>query len=448
MPQQEVSYEGFTGSEGILILASIGLRTSARVMAAQNFTMPALSPTMTEGNIAKWNVKEGDSFSAGDVLLEIETDKASMDVEAQDDGIMAKIMQGDGTKGIQVGSRIGVIAEPGDDLSTLEIPAEESEAAPEPKKEASPKSEASSESESEAQPTPSSSTSSEASAKPAGKSKKQTYPLLPSVGYLVKEHGIEESTIDKIPASGPKGRLLKGDVLAYLGSISSSYPTELSSRIDKLSHLDLSNIKLAAPAPKPKAAEPKPEPIIPQESEVAVPISMRAVLDVQKRIQSTLGVFMPMSTFIARATDVANDNLPRLKTQAASADELFNQVLGLDQIHTSTGVRGTFLPQITALPSAAPSVPIKSAKKLDIIDILTGPTQSASSAMRKPVDIVDILSGTTQSASSAARKPVPGLSNSVNVFSVKVRKGDEKRAQLFLDRVKSVLEAEPGRLVL
>jgi pyruvate/2-oxoglutarate dehydrogenase complex dihydrolipoamide acyltransferase (E2) component len=54
--------------------------------------MPALSPTMTEGNIAKWAVKEGDEFSAGDVLLEVETDKAQMDVEAQDDGIMAKIM--------------------------------------------------------------------------------------------------------------------------------------------------------------------------------------------------------------------------------------------------------------------------------------------------------------------------------------------------------------------
>jgi pyruvate/2-oxoglutarate dehydrogenase complex dihydrolipoamide acyltransferase (E2) component len=53
--------------------------------------MPALSPTMTEGNIATWKIKEGDSFSAGDVLLEIETDKAQMDVEAQDDGILAKI---------------------------------------------------------------------------------------------------------------------------------------------------------------------------------------------------------------------------------------------------------------------------------------------------------------------------------------------------------------------
>lgn len=68
-----------------------GLHSTQASLAAQNFNMPALSPTMTEGNIAAWKIKEGDSFSAGDVLLEIETDKAQMDVEAQDDGILAKI---------------------------------------------------------------------------------------------------------------------------------------------------------------------------------------------------------------------------------------------------------------------------------------------------------------------------------------------------------------------
>lgn len=61
---------------------------------------------MTEGNIASWKIKEGDSFSAGDVLLEIETDKAQMDVEAQDDGILAKITVQDGSKAVQVGTRI------------------------------------------------------------------------------------------------------------------------------------------------------------------------------------------------------------------------------------------------------------------------------------------------------------------------------------------------------
>jgi pyruvate/2-oxoglutarate dehydrogenase complex dihydrolipoamide acyltransferase (E2) component len=80
---------------------------------------------MTEGNIATWKVKEGDSFVAGDVLLEIETDKAQMDVEAQDDGILAKIIQGDGSKAVQVGTRIAVVAEPGDEISSLEMPKEE-----------------------------------------------------------------------------------------------------------------------------------------------------------------------------------------------------------------------------------------------------------------------------------------------------------------------------------
>jgi len=166
---------------------------------------------MTEGNIAKWAVKEGESFSAGDVLLEIETDKASMDVEAQDDGILAKITQGDGTKGIKVGSRIGVIAEPGDDLSSLEIPAEESSAPPPPKEASKPAPEK--KSEAEAPPAPETSKSADTPAKkPSGPAKKQTYPLLPSVEHLIHEHGLDSSTIDKMTPSGPNKRLLKGDV--------------------------------------------------------------------------------------------------------------------------------------------------------------------------------------------------------------------------------------------
>lgn len=378
---------------------------------------------MTEGNISKWALKEGDSFVAGDILLEIETDKASMDVEAQDDGIVAKIFQGDGSKGIKVGTRIGVLAEPGDDLSTLEIPAEEKTSSPPPKEESKP---APSESQSEA---PLKSSTSSAPSAPA---KKQTYPLLPSVEHLMHEKKLDLSTIDQMTPTGPNNRLLKGDVLAYLGAIESAYPAELSSKISKLSHLDLSNIKLAAPAPKPVASEkavaPTPEPI--KELEVAVPISMKAVLEVQKRIQSTLGVFMPLSTFIARATDVANEDLPRSKTHAPSADELFNSILGLDKVSPSTGVRGAFLPQITALSSNAPQAKItkSSTKSNDIIDILSGKKRATSSS----------LSG----------RPMPGLSNTVNVFSVSVPKGDEKRAQVFLDRVKTVLESEPGRLIL
>jgi pyruvate dehydrogenase E2 component (dihydrolipoamide acetyltransferase) len=70
----------------------LALRTSAPASALSKFQMPAMSPTMTEGGIAQWKMKEGDTFTAGDVLVEIETDKATIDVEAQDDGVLAKII--------------------------------------------------------------------------------------------------------------------------------------------------------------------------------------------------------------------------------------------------------------------------------------------------------------------------------------------------------------------
>jgi pyruvate dehydrogenase E2 component (dihydrolipoamide acetyltransferase) len=67
-------------------------KTTPHTLELSKFMMPAMSPTMTEGGIASWKVKEGDTFAAGDVLVEIETDKATIDVEASDGGVMAKIM--------------------------------------------------------------------------------------------------------------------------------------------------------------------------------------------------------------------------------------------------------------------------------------------------------------------------------------------------------------------
>lgn len=393
--------------------------------------MPALSPTMTEGNIAKWQVKEGDSFSAGDVLLEIETDKASMDVEAQEDGILAKIFQGDGTKGIKVGTRIGVIAESGDDISTLEIPQEESAPTSSPKEEAS-KPEPSKTSESQAEAPPTSKSSSSTSSDEAPKPKKQTYPLLPSVEHLMHENGLDASEIDKMTPTGPNNRLLKGDVLAYLGRVPASLPAKLEAQFKALSHLDLSNIKLAAPKPAPKAAS-IPEPEVEEEIdlEVAVPVSMAAVFEVQKRIESTLGVFLPLSTFITRAADFANDDLPRSAGAKQSADELFNAVLGLDKVGGSDLVRGNFMPQIMALPHTA---------------VATMPRQKAA---KKQEDVIDFLTGKkTSSRSWRGPSPVPGVAATTNIFSVSVPKEDERRARVFLERVKAVLEEEPGRLVL
>ncbi|EGY14924.1 pyruvate dehydrogenase protein X component [Verticillium dahliae VdLs.17] len=363
-----------------------GFRSSARCAAAQNFTMPALSPTMTEGNIATWKVKEGDSFSAGDVLLEIETDKATMDVEAQDDGIVFKIMSGDGSKAVQVGTRIAVLAEAGDDVSQLEVPADESAAGktPQPEEEKKKKKEEKLEANADEQ---------DRRGSPAekntadGKVHKQKYPLLPSVQSLVHQHGIDADTLSSITPTGPQGRLLKGDILAHLGTINRDTPAKITERFAKLAVLDLSNIKIAdrapnatpttGPKPAPEPAAPAPGPAPPARTQVALPISLAHVAEAQRRIQDTLGVFMPVSTFIARAADKKNEVL--------------------------AGGRGVVRTKVPPKPAAA-------------------------------------------AAAAAAREGVN--TSGRNLFTLVVPRGDEKRAAVFLERIKVILENEPGRLVL
>ncbi|WP_421983130.1 pyruvate dehydrogenase complex dihydrolipoamide acetyltransferase [Roseibium sp.] len=85
-----------------------------------NITMPALSPTMEEGNLAKWLVKEGDQVSAGDVIAEIETDKATMEVEAVDEGTVGKIVVPEGTAGVKVNELIAVLLEDGEDAGSID----------------------------------------------------------------------------------------------------------------------------------------------------------------------------------------------------------------------------------------------------------------------------------------------------------------------------------------
>ena len=80
-----------------------------------NVLMPALSPTMEKGNLAKWLKKEGDSVKAGDVIAEIETDKATMEVEAVDEGVLAKIVVPEGTADVPVNQPIAVLAGEGED---------------------------------------------------------------------------------------------------------------------------------------------------------------------------------------------------------------------------------------------------------------------------------------------------------------------------------------------
>ncbi|KAI8144083.1 hypothetical protein BJV82DRAFT_608258 [Fennellomyces sp. T-0311] len=183
-----------------------GFHTSASRAAITRFNMPAMSPTMTEGTIHQWKVKEGESFSAGDVLLELETDKAQIDVEAPEDGVLAKIVLGDGKKAA-VNTPIALLAEEGDDLSNVEMPADEPAAAATEEPAETPK-----ETPKTAAPQPSAPM--DHHDLDTSKLKK---PLSPAVLSLVLKNHIND--LSAIKASGPGGRILKGDVLAHLGLI-------------------------------------------------------------------------------------------------------------------------------------------------------------------------------------------------------------------------------------
>ncbi|KZT11578.1 single hybrid motif-containing protein [Laetiporus sulphureus 93-53] len=202
------------------------LQTTAARHAITNFTMPAMSPTMTEGGISSWKKKEGEKFSAGDVLLEVETDKATMDVEAPDDGVMGKILAPDGSKNIPVGQVIALLAEEGDDISNLQPPADlkppaapkqEAPPTPPPTSTPTPPPPASIPEKQQGQPSP-----------PEGLAHhhmhpESSHPLFPSVVRLLEEAGIQNA--DEIKGTGVRGMLTKGDVLAYLGKASSPLGT-------------------------------------------------------------------------------------------------------------------------------------------------------------------------------------------------------------------------------
>jgi pyruvate dehydrogenase E2 component (dihydrolipoamide acetyltransferase) len=173
-----------------------------------DITMPALSPTMEEGKLAKWHVKEGDSVSSGDVIAEIETDKATMEVEAVDEGKIGKILVDEGTDNVKVNAVIAVLLQEGEDASAIDA------AAPAPKAEA-PKAEApkAEEPKAEAAAAPAPAAKAEAP-KPApapAKSEGGRVFASPLAKRLAKEAGIE---IAAISGTGPKGRVIKADVEA------------------------------------------------------------------------------------------------------------------------------------------------------------------------------------------------------------------------------------------
>ncbi|KAH9900610.1 hypothetical protein F4778DRAFT_739675, partial [Xylariomycetidae sp. FL2044] len=258
------------------------------------------------------------------------------------------------------------------------------------------------------------------------KAPSQKYPLYPSVEHLVKEHKLDESAISQITPTGPAGRLLKGDVLAYLGSISSKRPAEIMARFQHNSHLDLSNIKLAAPKEAPSTAVKTPvvEEKPPRHLALSLPVSLAHVNQLLKKISDTLGIPVSQTDLISRASKIANKNLPLPSNYKPSADELFNQVLGIRTVEPK-GSQGYYTPAIktTAIETVIQGVPFSmkmKAPKLDVIDYLAGHTKKAT----------------------------PRSFNVTDVLTLSVPPTEEKRGKAFLEKMKALLEKDPGHLLL
>jgi pyruvate dehydrogenase E2 component (dihydrolipoyllysine-residue acetyltransferase) len=190
--------------------------------------MPALSPTMTEGNLAKWLKKEGDEVHSGDVLAEIETDKATMEVEAVDDGKIGKILVPEGAQGIKVNEPIALLLGEGEDASTIE-----KLAAPVPQM--APETPSPVES---AQPAPA---MTPIPAREAGNGRIFASPL---ARRMAQQAGLD---LGAVRGSGPQGRIVKSDIEAALSP------------------------RPGAPAPTPPRPTTAPQPVSVQTSTAPVP---------------------------------------------------------------------------------------------------------------------------------------------------------------------------------
>jgi pyruvate dehydrogenase E2 component (dihydrolipoamide acetyltransferase) len=185
---------------------------------ATEILMPALSPTMEEGTLAKWLVKEGDTVSSGDIIAEIETDKATMEFEAVDEGIVGRILIAEGTAGVKVNTPIAIMVEEGESAGAAPA-TKPAAAAPAPVAAAAPAAPAAAAPAAPAAPV-------------AGGSRVLASPL---ARRLAKEKGVD---IAALTGSGPHGRIVKADVEAASAAPKAAAPVA------------------AAPAAAPAAAAP------------------------------------------------------------------------------------------------------------------------------------------------------------------------------------------------
>lgn len=207
--------------------------------------MPALSPTMEEGTLAKWLVKEGDTVKSGDIMAEIETDKATMEFEAVDEGVIAKILVTEGSDNVKVGTVIAILAEEGEDAASVQAPTKSETPAPAKPMPTDPTDP--NKTGSEAKPAERTVEQAEDHGKPADSGKAAGNGgraiASPLARRIASQKGLDLSALT---GSGPNGRIVKADVEnAQPGQAKGAAPAAAASSSEAAS----------APAPAPKPAQ-------------------------------------------------------------------------------------------------------------------------------------------------------------------------------------------------
>ena len=275
---------------------------------ATNILMPALSPTMTEGTLARWLKKEGDTVTAGDVIAEIETDKATMEVEAVDEGVLGKILVADGTAGVQVNAPIAILVEAGEAVPSGAAPNAKSAPAPAASETAdsAPKPSAAGPSMAASQ-APAAQAATTAQPAVNGHDKGERVFASPLARRMAKQAGV---ALEGIRGSGPNGRIVKADVEAAQSGASQSGAAQSGAAQSGAIQAGAAKPQPAAPALAPAAAP------VPASAPAAGPAVAAAPRPVVIAGKHTLVPNTNMRKVIARRLSEAKQTIPHFYVTA------------------------------------------------------------------------------------------------------------------------------------
>lgn len=268
---------------------------------ATNILMPALSPTMTEGTLARWVKKEGEAVQSGDVIAEIETDKATMEVEAVDEGILGRILVAEGTADVAVRTPIAILVEEGE--AVPEGPVEEQKPAAKAPEAAQPAAAA-------AQAAP--------AVAPKGQEKKgERIFISPLARRLAKERGI---ALTSLTGSGPNGRILRRDVDKVLEAGTASAPAAaaapVAGSVERVTHSSMRKV-IARRLTESKTQVPH--------FYVSVDIELDALLGLRSRLNQSLeaeGFKISVNDMMIKAVALALKKQPGLNVQFTEKEML------------------------------------------------------------------------------------------------------------------------------